>query len=91
MSNGERWLTIIVSGLTLLGAGAHVVVRFNTLENANEMRVQQVALIHMQLEKFDNRITALERNGQLKDDIAELRKDVAVLNEKVDRLEPRRR
>lgn len=89
--NGNHWLAITVSAATLLGIGATVVARFNTLENANDRRVEQIVELSQRAEKLENRMLSLERNGEIKDRIAELKADVAVLNEKVDGISRGRR
>lgn len=86
----NHWLAITVSAATLLGIGATVVARFNTLENANDRRVEQVVELSQRAEKLETRMLSLERNGEIKDRIAELKADVAVLNEKVDGISRRR-
>ena len=83
-------LTIVVSIVGLLGIGATVVARFNTLENANDLRVSQIAELNIRCEKLENRVLSLERNSEIKDRIAELKADVAVLNNKVDNLSRKR-
>jgi hypothetical protein len=83
-------LGIAVSAITILAVGATIVARFNTLENANDLRVTQIRDVGTAIEKLDNRILSLERNGELRERIAELRSDVAVLNEKVDWMSRRR-
>lgn len=90
MAADGHWLAITVSAATLLGIGATVVARFNTLENANDRRVEQVVELSQRAEKLETRMLSLERNGEIKDRIAELKADVAVLNEKVDGISRRR-
>lgn len=75
----------------LLGIGATVVARFNTLENANDLRVTQIADLNLRCEKLENRMLSMERNSEIKDRIAELKEDVAVLNTKVDNISRRNR
>jgi hypothetical protein len=85
-----HWLGIIVSIVGLLAIGATVVARFNTLENANELRVSQVTELRQRCDSLETRMLSMERNSEIRDRIAELRSDVAVLNEKVDGLSRRR-
>lgn len=89
-AKGHHWLSVIVSIVGLLVIGATIVVRFNTLENANDLRVTQIRDVGTAIEKLDNRILSLERNGEIRDRIAEIRSDLAVLNEKVDSMSRRR-
>lgn len=84
-------LTIVVGVVGLLSIGATIVVRFNTLENANDLRITQIVDLNARCEKLENRMLSMERNSEIKDRIAELRSDVAVLNNKVDNISRRSR
>lgn len=84
-------LTVVVAVVGLLSIGATIVVRFNTLENANDLRVSQIAELNIRCEKLENRMLSMERNSEIKDRIAELKSDVAVLNNKVDNISRRSR
>lgn len=83
-------LGLIVSAVGLLAIGATIVARFNTLENANDLRVNQVTELKQRCDALETRMLSLERNSEIRDRIGELRSDVAVLNEKVDALSRRR-
>ena len=89
-TKGHHWLGVIVSVVGLLVIGATIVARFNTLEIANDLRITQITELKQRCDALETRMLSMERNSEIRDRIAELRSDVAVLNEKVDGLSRRR-